>query len=221
MKVWDVAEFEFQGYSDKNPYNHLISIHNCAKLYDFSRSWVTHCSIQRQAGELELDFIPSWIKKWNKPVVIDEMCYEGNNEQYWGSISGKEMLRRMWKAYVRGGYPGHSECYFRENIWWSHGGKLLGESHKRFGFLHKMMTECGRLHTVGYMTAENEDKSVRLQYFGEHCPSFITLKLGDGRYHIEVIDTWNMTVEDKGVFTGIVEIELLQREYMALRMVRE
>lgn len=204
-----------------DPYNHLISIHNCVKMYDFSKPWVTHCSIQRQAGELELDFIPSWIKKWNKPVVIDEMCYEGNIEQYWGSISGKEMLRRMWKTYILGGYGGHSECYFGENIWWSHGGELFGESYKRFGFLHKIMKECGRLHTVEYITAENEDKSVRLQYFGEHCPSFITVKLGNEKYHIEVIDTWNMTVEDKGVLTGTVKIDLPQCEYMALRMIKE
>ncbi|MGN0164248.1 MAG: DUF5060 domain-containing protein, partial [Candidatus Ornithomonoglobus sp.] len=132
--------------TENDPYGHLISIHNCGKLYDYSKSWITHCSIQRQAGELELDFIPSWLRKFNKPVVIDEMCYEGNIEQYWGSISGEEMLRRMWKVYVMGGYPGHSECYFGEKIWWSHGGRLYGESHKRFGFLHKIMTECGRVH---------------------------------------------------------------------------
>ncbi len=204
-----------------DPYNHLISIHNCVKLYDFSKPWVTHCSIQRQTGDKELDFIPSWIKKYNKPVVIDEMCYEGNIEQDWGNISAGEMLRRMWKTYILGGYGGHSECYFGENIWWSHGGKLYGESHKRFGFLHKIMCECGHLEPIGYLTSENDDKNVRLQYFGEHCPSFITLKFGDEKYRIEIIDTWNMTIEDKGIVTGTVQIDLPQREYMALRMTKE
>lgn len=203
-----------------DPYNHLLSIHNCVKMYDFSKPWVTHCSIQRQAGELELDFIPSWIRKYNKPVVIDEMCYEGDIEQYWGSISGEQMLRRMWKTYVLGGYGGHSECYFGEDIWWSHGGKLYGESHKRFGFLHKIMSECGKMHNVGYMTCENEDKSIRLQYFGEHCPSFVTLRLAEVKYRIEVIDTWNMTVEDRGVYTGDIKIDLPRREYTALRMTK-
>lgn len=149
------------------------------------------------------------------------MCYEGNIEQDWGNISAEEMLRRMWKTYILGGYGGHSECYFGENIWWSHGGKLYGESHKRFGFLHKIMNECGNLHAIGYLTSENEDKSVCLQYFGEHRPSFITLKLGDTSYKIEVIDTWNMTVEDKGIFCGNVRIDLPQREYMALKMTKE
>lgn len=203
-----------------DPYNHLISIHNCFKVYDFSKKWVTHCSIQRMAGDLELDFIPSWIEKWNKPVVIDEMCYEGNIEQHWGSISGEEMLRRMWKTYILGAHPGHSECYFGDNIWWSHGGKLYGESYKRFGFLHKIMTECGNLHQLEYMTSENEDKTMRIQYFGEHCPAFVTLRLGEERYHVEVIDTWNMTIEDKGSFTGNVRIELPQREYIALRLTK-
>lgn len=40
-----------------DPYHHLISIHNCVKLYDFSKPWITHCSIQRQIGENELDNI--------------------------------------------------------------------------------------------------------------------------------------------------------------------
>lgn len=127
----------------------------------------------------------------------------------------------MWKTVVLGAYVGHSECYFGENIWLSHGGRLLGESHKRFGFLYKIMRECGRLHNVGYMTAENEDGSVRLQYFGEHCPSFITINLGDEKYRAEIIDTWNMTVGDKGILTGDTQIKLSPQQYMALWLTRE
>ena len=204
-----------------DPYGHLISIHNCVKMYDFSRPWITHCSIQRQAGDKELDFIPSWIEKYKKPVLLDEMCYEGNIEQNWGNISDKEMLRRMWKVYILGGYGGHSECYFNENIWWSHGGKLYGESYKRFGFLHNIMRECGAMHSVGYTAAENDSKSIKLYYFGEHRPSFITLKLGPQKYRAEVIDTWNMRIEDKGTVTGNVKIELPQKEYMAVRLTKE
>ena len=40
---------------------------------------------------------------------------------------------------------------------------------------------------------------------------------GDEEYQIDVIDTWNMTVQDKGVHTGTVMIDLPQREYMAIR----
>ena len=220
-KTDDDWEHYAQVVTECDPYGHMLSVHNCVKLYDFSKEWVTHCSIQRQTGDKELDFIPSWLEKYNKPVVIDEMCYEGNIEQDWGNISGEEMLRRMWKVYIFGGHPGHSECYFGDDIWWSHGGRLYGESHKRFGFLHRIMTECGNLHTVGYLTSENDDGSIKLRYFGEHRPSFITMKLGDERFRIEVIDTWNMTVEDRGVFSGNVKIDMPQRCYMAVRMTKE
>lgn len=207
--------------TENDVYGHLISIHNCMKQYDFSKSWITHCSIQRQAGENEIDFIPMWLKKYNKPIVIDEMCYEGNIEQYWGSISGEEMLRRMWKVYVLGGYPGHSECYFGDNIWWSHGGKLLGESHKRLKFLHDIMAECDKIHQTDYLTVENADKSVKLIYFGEHTPSFKVLKLDDEKYHLDIIDTWNMAVRYVGTVTGTLKINLPQKEYMALKLTKE
>ena len=32
---------------EKDPYHHMRSIHNCVSLYDFSRPWITHCSVQR------------------------------------------------------------------------------------------------------------------------------------------------------------------------------
>lgn len=200
-----------------DPYHHLISIHNCVKLYDFSKPWITHCSIQRQIGENELDNIGNWLDKYNKPVVIDEMCYEGNIEQYWGNISGEEMTRRMWKTVILGAYPGHSECYLNDDIWWSHGGKLCGESHKRVGFLHKIMTECGRLHPKEYTIAENDDGSVKLQYFGEHRPCYKIFNFENEKYRIEIIDTWNMTVEDIGVHSGTVTITLPSCEYVAIR----
>lgn len=216
---------DWEHYADavtsNDPYGHLISIHNCVKLYDFSKPWVTHCSIQRQTGDKELDFIPAWLEKYKKPVVIDEMCYEGDIEQDWGNISAEEMTRRMWKVYILGGYPGHSECYFGENIWWSHGGTLCGESHKRFAFLAETMKKCGRLHSTGYLTAENEDSSIRLQYFGEHRPSFLSLQLGDKQYTAELLDTWNMTVTDLGILSGNAQINIPHRNYMALKLTKE
>ena len=215
-KTHDDWEHYAKIVTENDSYHHLISIHNCVPLYDFTKPWVTHCSIQRQVGKNELDNIYEWLDKYNKPIVIDEMCYEGNIEQSWGNISGEEMTRRMWKTVVLGAYPGHSECYMNNNIWWSHGGRLYGESHKRLHFLHKIMTECTALHPTGYTTAANENGSVNLQYFGEHRPCYRVFDFGNKKYKIKVIDTWNMTTEDKGVYTGKVKIDLPSREYMAL-----
>ena len=79
----------------------------------------------------------NFVSAIRKPVVLDEIAYEGDIQHGWGNLTGEEMLRRFWEAACRGGYPGHGETYLnKENIlWWSHGGKLHGESHKRFGFL--------------------------------------------------------------------------------------
>ena len=48
----------------------------------------------------------------------------------------------VWEGAMRGGYPGHGETILTEEtdgkdpvLWWSHGGKLRGESWKRMGFL--------------------------------------------------------------------------------------
>ena len=38
------------------------------------------------------------------------------------------------------------------------------------------------------------------------------------KFHMEVIDTWNMTIEDAGVHSGITEVKLPAREWMAVRV---
>ena len=43
-------DWEFYGslMTRLDPYHHLRSIHQCMKMYDHTRPWITHCSIQRQ-----------------------------------------------------------------------------------------------------------------------------------------------------------------------------
>ena len=205
---------------ENDPYGHLRSIHNGYILYDFSRPWVTHCSIHRQAADISISNISNWRKQYHKPVVIDEMCYEGNIEQDWGNISAEEMLCRMWTVVMEGGYPGHGECYDLENVWWSHGGTLHGESWKRFGFLYDVWTECGHLKKDRTCWCSNDTDTVRLYYGGEHRPDCKTLHL-DGNWSAEVLDTWNMTREYMGDYTGFCRIPLPGREYMALLLKRK
>ncbi len=218
-----------------DPYHHLRSIHNCGPFYDHSRPWITHCSIQRQDLYKGAECTQDWRKQYGKPVVLDEIAYEGNIQHGWGNISGEEMLRRFWEGAVRGGYPGHGETYLNDDqiLWWSHGGRLRGESWKRIGFLLKVLRDvpgsglaclpaewdsvCG--------IPENPDLArqtgYRLYYYSFMRPSFRTFHLDDETpYRVEVLDTWNMTVTDMGIRQGRFDIPLGGKQYMAVRIRR-
>ncbi len=221
---------------EKDPYSHLRSVHNCHSFYDYRRPWVTHCSIQRQEPYLSAEYVTRWREEYKKPVVLDEICYEGNIQYGWGNISGKELLRRFWEASCRGGYAGHGETLMNPEdvLWWSHGGKLRGESWKRFGFLYDILCETPGLGLAPYnlkwdcVCAVPEQewmqpvKSYYLIYLGYTCPSFKEYHFDDEtEFAVEVIDTWNMTIEKRGVFKGKFKVDLPGREYMAVRLKKQ
>jgi hypothetical protein len=207
---------------------HLTSIHNCFAFYDHSRPWVTHCSIQRIDVYRTAEFTDEWREQYGKPVVIDECAYEGDIDQGWGNISGPELVRRAWEGAVRGGYVNHGETYYneREELWWAKGGDLVGHSPARIAFLAQITAEVpgGVLEPLpGDWDARwAGTPEHRLVYFGFGRPLFRTLVLPPGsRWHIDVIDTWNMTVTPlDGTSAGRVTVRLPGREYMALRLRR-
>lgn len=235
-KTWE----DWEGYADiickNDPYHHLRSIHNCHGFYDHNRPWITHCSIQRQDLVKTAEFTNEWRIRFQKPIVLDEIAYEGDIQHAWGNISGEEMLRRFWEAVVRGAYPGHGETYMNPDniLWWSHGGKLRGESWKRFGFLHKIMCETPG---IGLAPAVREWDDIcavpedavlarktgyQLYYYSFMRPSFREFHFDEEtRYRVEVIDTWNMTIEDRGVCHGKFRVNLPGRQFMAVRMKKE
>ena len=229
---------DWEGYAklicEHDPYHHLRSIHNCIAFYDHSRPWVTHCSIQRQDIYKTAELVNEWRERYRKPAVLDEIAYEGNIQHGWGNISGEEMLRRFWEAVCRGGYPGHGETYMSDDdvLWWSHGGILHGESHKRFHLLHEIMEETPGIGLAPYdrcgwdevcAVPESEKwsavKSYYLYYYSFMRPSFRDFYFDDDTsFTVRVIDTWNMTVEDRGIYKGKFRIELPGRSYMAVQI---
>ena len=52
-------------------------------------------------------------------------------------------MRRCWEGAVRGGYVAHGETYLndREELCWSKGGELVGNSPARIGFLTTLIAE--------------------------------------------------------------------------------
>ena len=116
-----------------NPRGHLISNHNCFLLWDVARPNITHGSYQiKYLANVSRD-----IKKFNKPVCVDECCYEGNLPEAWGNLSPEEMTARFWQAIASGGYCTHVETFLDDQdvVWWAKGGVLKGKSPERIQFL--------------------------------------------------------------------------------------
>ena len=238
---WDLlfekTEDDWEHYADllmKNDmYGHLRSIHNCRKVYDQHKPWITHVSYQRIDLYKGAELTDELIREYQKPVVMDEIAYEGDIQYGWGNITPEEMVRRFWETALRGGYPGHSETYLNNDniLWWSHGGKLRGESWKRFRFLYDILKDVpgsGLVRTdlewdsLCAVPSQQKDMKVRdlyLFYYSFMRPSFREFHIDDETEFIaEVIDTWNMTADRKGIYKGKFRVELPARQYMAVRL---
>ncbi|MDO4337476.1 MAG: DUF4038 domain-containing protein [Eubacteriales bacterium] len=136
MDEWYEIE-EFIAAND--PYHHLLSNHNCFSFYDFTRPNITHCCVQTT----QLESAAMWLEKYQKPLIYDECCYEGNLPMSWGNLSGFEMANKFWQACVPGAYASHGEVFLDENevLWWSKGGMLKGSSPERITFLKGILEE--------------------------------------------------------------------------------
>ena len=132
---WDCID---QFISNKDCYGHMLSCHHMIEHYDFSKENITHCSIQGDAAGVE-----EFMKRFHKPVLIDECGYEGNIFCHWGHLSGFEMVNRLWHCFVMGGYGTHGETFMHPEdvLWWGKGGKLYGESPARIEFLKRIIDE--------------------------------------------------------------------------------
>ncbi|MBQ1310396.1 MAG: DUF5605 domain-containing protein [Blautia sp.] len=235
--MWSKTLEDWEGYAKLictyDPYHHLRSIHNCRPFYDHHRPWITHCSIQRQDIYKTAELVNQLRETYMKPVVLDEIAYEGNIQHGWGNISGEEMTRRFWEAACRGGYPGHGETFMHpENVlWWSHGGTLHGESHKRFHLLRDILKETPGIGLAPWEGCRWDEvcavpeqdirpvKSYYLFYYSFMRPSFRDYYFDDETsFEVKVIDTWEMTVENRGVFKGKFRVELPGKPYMAVQI---
>jgi hypothetical protein len=247
MRAKSAQDFDrfFHIVEQHDPVGHLRSVHYSHTMYDYSRPWVTHASIQTAAFESA----PTWLAAWNKPICFDEVQYEGNLNSRWGNLSGQEMMRRFWLGVIAGCYVTHGETYLDPNaamdenttpvIWWSHGGKLHGTSPERIAFLRKLVEDTARNQSkdasrIGltaqnpayYLNASTVNASGRgtqeiLYFLDYHQPIYYEFPLPEGSYTAELIDPWDMkNVPLSGTFSGKSKIRLSGTPFQAVRFRR-
>jgi hypothetical protein len=236
----------FQIVQATDPYGHLRSIHNGWSLYNHTLPWVTHASIQNGSAVEDAGRAVLYRDAYRKPIVFDEVKYEGDIPRRWGNLSAEELVFRFWQGTVAGTYVGHGETYLNPSdiLWWSKGGVLHGQSPARLAFLRKVLEESP---AEGIDPADKwqdprlggQPARYYLLYFGKEQPASWTFelpraKLENGmKFKVEILDTWNMTITPvDGFFTihkesdnafGDAEgraVALPARPYLALRIRR-
>jgi hypothetical protein len=229
-----------------DPYHRLCSIHNGTLIYNHTHPYLTHASIQNGSAPEDAGRAILYRDVYRKPIVFDEVKYEGNIPRRWGQLTAEEMVRAFWEGTIAGTYVGHGETYLHPNdvLWWSKGGVLHGESPSRIAFLRDVMADAppeGIEPIDKWQNARMGGKAGEyyLIYLGDQTPTewpfeLYRDRLEEGmRFRAEVLDTWNRTITPvDGAFTlrrkddyYFVDadgrsIALPGRKWMALRLRR-
>ena len=240
-EAWDVYS---KAVVEADPYHHLCSIHNGTEYYDNWKPYFTHVSIQN--GSTVEDFGRAVLLRdaYRKPVIYDEVCYEGNLPQRWGRLSPEEMTETFWQGVIAGTYVTHGETYRTpgDTIFWAEGGRFHGQSPARIGFLRNLLEQQpGPVELADpwkdHQTCQS-DSAHYLIYLGKQMPSewvFSLPKKGapatGAVFKAELIDTWNMTItpisetfrlgetKDYRVYDeGFKKIRLPAKPYQAIRL---
>lgn len=110
---------------------------------------------------------------------------------------------------MAGGYGSHGETYVHPGdiLWWAVGGKLVGESPSRLGFLKKIMTEAPyqELEPAPSIIQNGLALASKGEYYLFYFPEAeikqnaqVQLE-GPGPFDVELIDPWLMNVYKLGL----------------------
>jgi hypothetical protein len=189
-----------------DPSGHLRSIHHSRVVYDHSKSWITHASVQ----QFDFENAASLRKAWGKPIIYDEIQYEGNIARRWGNLSAEEMTRRFWLAIAHGAYATHGETFITppDEPVWSDGGRLRGSSAPRIRYLHELLMRITRVGLTefegAYYPSAGKEGELYLYYFDYHSPGEYDFPLPAGvRFRATIIDPFGMSARRlPGSLTG-------------------
>ncbi len=241
---WDVPKIketiDWDGIGNlllnEDPHQRLRGIHNWYgsedHFYDHSQPWVTHVSAQTSQFYNAI----KWRNQYQKPLLFDEMRYEGDVPSGWGRLSAEEMTSYFWMAGLSGGYPMHGDTFNNDSDttevrWWAKGGTLMGKSPERIAFFKSIMEQSPvkemTLILIDNGNPENLNNNIYLfSKTGEYYLAYVanpneTVKIdlpGDQDYKLEIIDTWNMNIiEQTTVKSGNFEFKTTI-PYCALRI---
>jgi len=196
-------------------YHHLLSIHgSTAKYFEYWLPEFTHISIQDEAPVMNKGAASILRNVYGKPIIYDEVGYEGNLKQRWGRYSGEEMNHLIWMGIIGGTFVTHGESYMfkedKDTIFWAKGGTFKGTSWKRVGFLKKILEEGSAPLEPADISRDfytaTTGKGSYIIYFGKETindwvfnipaknAAYERPKQGN-RYKVEILDTWDMTIE--------------------------
>ena len=236
------ADFDrfFRILKKNDPYQRFRGIHNWYDtedhFYDHNKPGVTHASIQSSRFFQGLE----WRKRYAKPLLWDEVRYEGNLPTGWGSLKPDMMAAHFWMGGLTGGYVTHGECYRKvkdksdDVLWWGKGGKLKGKSPPRIAFFRKIMENVPVIEMIPKLTKLEQDKGNEGICFVLAKPGHIYLGYtlykdglirlnltGNADYKIELIDTWNMAIQDLGTAKPGKYTYTTTSNYQAIRATRK
>jgi hypothetical protein len=223
LKGWTMEQWDHlcRVTQEADVSGHLRSIHYSKVFYDYAKPWITHASLQNYDFEKTL----GWKQAWGKPIIFDEVQYEGNLWRRWGNLTGEELTRRFWLAVTSGAYCTHGEVIARKGAkdgLSADGAVLFGESPTRIAFLRKLVEETGvglEEFPDSYYKSAGKTGEVYLYYFDFHRPANYPFPLPENaKFSAEIIDPWAMTVTRvPGTFSGKSDIALPERPYQAVR----
>jgi hypothetical protein len=245
---WDIPSIketiDWEGIGNllmsEDPHNRFRGIHNWYgsedHFYDHTSPWITHTSTQTSQFYNAI----KWRSKYNKPLLFDEMRYEGDVPSGWGNLKAEEMTSYFWMAGLSGGYPTHGETFQNpsddssEVRWWAKGGLLVGQSPERISFFKSIMEQAPVSEMSPSLVDNGDPESLNnniyifskedefyLMYTAENVPS-LSLELPDNNvFKIEILDTWNMEINPlDGEFSGKVTVPLPDKPYIGIRAKR-
>ncbi|MBF8184609.1 DUF5605 domain-containing protein [Nonomuraea sp. K274] len=185
--------------AEEDPGHHPLSISVDADSPLLWRAGFTHGSVTARSPR------DAWVRTrdHHRPVLMDMCGHEGDADDPWRSLTAEEVVTQAWDGAVRRRYVTHGESYVDEAglTWSTDGGTLTGAAVPRLGLLREVLAETPQ-------EARHRDRDAPmlevpgefyLEFCGDHRFPERSYDVPGGRYEVEVIDTWEMTVTALGV----------------------